>query len=174
MQTEADSGACRSGPSRVPAFARCLCLGAVLLLVPGAGVACNTSCDDGDGPNAPPVVYEGGTSDPAEGYYESDAWDGGYLRFPPQRTYDLHHGLGRRPGAVMSYVGFDASPLGATGNGNVSEAAGNEVIIEWVDDQVIRVRNDTCETLYLRVVAFAPNAPDAPDSGDAGAAGSAP
>jgi hypothetical protein len=142
-------------------------LGAALLSVPGAGPGCHTSCDDGDDSDDPPVVYDGGTRDEALTYYETHAWDGRYLRFPPQRTYDLVHGLGRAPTAVMSYVGFNETPLGATGNGNVSIAAGNEVIIEWVDDSVIRVRNDTCETFYLRVVALAPNEPVVDGAGGA-------
>lgn len=129
-----------------------------LLLAPisGANFGCNTSCDDGDDSGAAPVAYEGGTTNAALTYYESDSWDGVYLEFPPQRTYDLHHGLGRRPAAVLSYVGFTSSPLGTDGSGNISEAAGNEVIIERVDDVLIRVRNDTCETFHLRVVALAP------------------
>jgi hypothetical protein len=142
-----------------------------LVLVPlsgGAGLGCDTSCDDGGDKGDPPVVYEGGSTNAALSYYESDTWDGPYLKFPPQRTYDFHHGLGRRPSAVLSYVGFSESPLGSSnGNGNISEAAGNEVIIEWVDEQVVRVRNDTCETFYLRLVALAL---DEADSASGGAA----
>jgi hypothetical protein len=140
-----------------------------LVLVPitgSAGLGCDTSCDDGGDKSDPPVVYEGGSTDAALSYYESDSWDGPYLKFPPQRTYDFHHGLGRRPFAVLSYVGFNESPLG-NGNGNISEAAGNEVIIEWVDEQVVRVRNDTCETFYLRIVALA--ADEAADASGGGA-----
>ena len=132
-------------------------LSSLLLSVSGAGPGCNTSCDDGGSSDDPPVVYDGGTRDETLTYYESDTWNGPYLKFPPQRTYDLVHGLGRPPTAVMAYVGFSDTPLGTTGNGNISLAAGNEVIIEWVDESVIRVRNDTCETFYLRVVALAPN-----------------
>jgi hypothetical protein len=155
-------------------FQRALVLVAsALLSVPGVGPACNTSCDDGDDSDDPPVAYAGGTHDDALTYYESDSWDGPYLKFPPQRTYDLLHGLGRAPTAVMAYVGFSQTPLGTSANGNISLAAGNEVIIEWVDDSIIRVRNDTCETFYLRVVALAPNDVPAssPEAGDGGAGG---
>jgi hypothetical protein len=73
---------------------------------------------------------------------------------------------------VLSYVGFSSSPLAADGSGNISEAAGNEVLIERVDDEIVRVRNDTCETFFLRVVALAPaGIAAAPSStGEAGAA----
>jgi hypothetical protein len=140
-----------------------------LVLVPisgSAGLGCDTSCDDGGDKSDPAVVYEGGSTDDALSYYESDSWDGPYLKFPPQRTYDFHHGLGRRPYAVLSYVGFSESPL-RDGNGNISEAAGNEVIIEWVDEQVVRVRNDTCETFYLRLVALAGDQADTASGGAA-------
>ena len=130
-----------------------------------AHLGCETSCDDGGESDDPPVAYDGGSTNAALTYYESDAWDGPYVRFPPQRTFDFHHGLGRRPGAVLTYVGFSSSPLGMDGNGNISEAAGNEVIIEWVDDEIVRVRNDTCETFYLRVVAMAPEDGGASDGG---------
>src|SRR5688500_6118225 len=98
-----------------------------LVLVPisgSAGLGCDTSCDDGSDKSDPPVVYEVGSTNASLSYYESDSWDGPYLNSPPQRTYDFHHGLGRRPVAVLSYVGFSESPLG-NGNGNISEAAGN-------------------------------------------------
>jgi hypothetical protein len=140
-----------------------------LVLVPisgSAGLGCDTSCDEGGDKSDPPVVYEGGSTNASLSYYESDSWDGPYLNFPPQRTYDFHHGLGRRPVAVLSYVGFSESPLG-NGNGNISEAAGNEVIIEWVDEQVVRVRNDTCETFYLRLVALAVDDADTASGGAA-------
>ena len=141
-----------------------------LVLVPisgSAGLGCDTSCDDGGDKSDPPVVYEGGSTNAALSSYESDSWDGPYLKFPPQRTYDFHHGLGRRPSAVLSYVGFSESPLGSNGDGNISEAAGNEVIIEWVDEQVVRVRNDTCETFYLRLVALALGEADTASGGAA-------
>jgi hypothetical protein len=158
------------GPRKNRPFQRVLALLAgALLCVSGVGPGCKTSCDNGDDSDDPPVVYDGGSRDEALTYYESDSWDGRYLRFPPQRTYDFVHGLGRPPTAVMSYVGFSETPLGTNGNGNVSIAAGNEVIIEWVDDSIIRVRNDTCETFYLRVVALGPN--DAATDIDSNAAG---
>lgn len=166
----------RRRPRGRPAFRSVACrilLPCALLSVPGAGPGCNTSCDEGDDSDDPPVLYEGGNRDQALTYYESDTWDGVYLKFPPQRTYDLVHGLGRAPSAVMSYVGFSHSPLGESGNGNVALATGNLAIIEWVDDTIIRVRNDTCETFYLRVVAMAPGDGVDPGAGAAGAGGTA-
>lgn len=142
----------------------------VLASLPSTNGGCSTSCDDGDSYDDPPVVYDGGYRDDALTYYESDTWDGPYLHFPPKRTYDIHHGLGRRPVHVSSYVGFNDFPLGSHGNGNIAEPAGNIVIIEYVDDQFIRVRNDTCETYYLRIVAHTPenNSEPEPDLGSGG------
>jgi hypothetical protein len=145
---------------------------AVLAFLPSTNSGCSTSCDDGDSSDDPPVVYEGGYRDDALTYYESDTWDGPYLHFPPKRTYDIQHGLGRRPVSVTSYVGFAEYPLGSNGNGNIAEVAGNIVIIEYVDEQIVRVRNDTCETYYLRVVAQTPEQLPAEPEPDLGAGGS--
>ena len=105
--------------------------------------------------------------------YETAPWDGTYLEFPPQRRYDVYHGLGRVPPVVVTNVGFEATPLVDGGNGDTSESAGNIVLIEAVNDEFVRVRTDTCETFYLRVVACAPGVALEPEdtSGDGGAAG---
>jgi hypothetical protein len=145
---------------------------AVLAFLPSTNSGCSTSCDDGDSSDDPPVVYEGGYRNEALTYYESDTWEGAYLYFPPKRTYDIRHGLGNRHVTVNSYVGFNEYPLGSNGNGNIAEVAGNIVIIEYVDDETVRVRNDTCETYYLRVVATAPEEGQPEPDPDLGAGGS--
>jgi len=127
-----------------------------------AGPGCRTSCDDAvDGP-AERVTT--GSTDLARGVYESVAWNGAYHEFPPQKRYAFLHGLAGVPRFVQTFVAFKRTPLEDDEAGNVSEAAGNEVILEGVDATSIRVRNDTCETFYLRVAASAPT-----DEGAAGA-----
>lgn len=80
------------------------------------------------------------------------------LHFPSGRTYDLEHHLGVCPSAILPYISFVPRPI--TGEApsrvdNIALAAGNEALIEWCDDEIIRLRNDTCAEFFLRVVAIA-------------------
>jgi len=137
-------------------------MAAAVCVLLGLASGCRTSCDDAvDGP-AERVTS--GLTDAAGSVYESVAWDGSYHEFPPQKRYEFVHGLRGVPRLVQTFVSFSETPF-ARENGNISEAAGNEVIFEGVDATSIRVRNDTCETFYLRVAASAPF-----DEGAAGAA----
>ncbi|HLV66355.1 MAG TPA: hypothetical protein VKY73_11115 [Polyangiaceae bacterium] len=144
---------------------RSLALLLPLLVGPSGGLGCASSC--ADAVDETPVPVREGTRD---GWcYETAPWDGTYLEFPPQRRFEIHHDLGRVPPVVVTYVGFEATPLVDGGNGEIAETAGNIAVIEAVTDEIVRVRNDTCETFYLRVVACAPDAPLTPEGGDAGA-----
>lgn len=136
-----------------------LLLGVAASLVFATG--CDTSCTVDVDPN-PEVITSGTTED---GVYESAPWDGDYQKFAPQKRYEFRHGLGGVPKEVTTYVGFHKTPIGESEFGNVAEVAGNIAIIERVTSESIRVRNDTCETFYLRVVASAagPSSPPPPD-----------
>jgi hypothetical protein len=125
----------------VVAFASCVALG------------CNPPCETSD---SEPVSYDGGTH--ADGVYESSAIDGQYLHFPGGRRYALRHGLDAKPAVVQVYVAFEEYPLKEN---NISPAAGNQAVIEIVDDLVVQVRNDTCDELYVRVVASGGSPSDA-------------
>ena len=138
-------------------------LAALLALGTLAAPGCRTSCDDAEEGSAERVTD--GTTDAASGVYESAPWNGAYHEFLPQKRYEFVHGLAGVPRIVQTFVAFDETPLGERAHGNVSEAAGNEVIIEGVDATSIRVRNDTCETFFLRVAASDPEA--APEAGGA-------
>jgi hypothetical protein len=87
-------------------------------------------------------------------YYETSEPFGEYLHFPPGRTFDLIHGLIGTPSTVTSYIAFKRTiEQGDEGNtGNYAESAGNQVVVECQDVERVRVRNDTCAELYLRVV----------------------
>lgn len=124
---------------------------AAALWVLGSGPSCATSCDDAV--RDPPEAVTDGTTDDSGSFYESAPWEGAYLKFPPQKRYDFMHGLGDTPDLIQVYVGFTKTPLGDDGQGNISLAVGNEAIIEEVNDEYVRVRNDTCETFYVRLVA---------------------
>ncbi|MBK7585252.1 MAG: hypothetical protein IPI67_34320 [Myxococcales bacterium] len=123
--------------------------------------ACSAPCETAD---TSPVRYKQGSVSPDGTTYASSPWEGPYLHFPGGRRYQLEHGLGVTPPAVFTYLAFDERPLP---NGNTAESAGNQVVIERVDDQIIQVRNDTCAEFWLRVVAMAgPSAGPADAGGD--------
>ena len=65
------------------------------------------------------------------------------------------HELDAIPSDVQSWVSFRRVIVeGEEGSsGNYAESAGNQVVIECQDDERVRVRNDTCADLYLRVRA---------------------
>ncbi len=92
--------------------------------------------------------------------YQTSPPDGLWLHFPAGRRFRFQHGLGVVP-EVSAYVAMNERPMPSGARppesvGNVSEAAGNEVIIERQDANVVQVRNDTCAEYYLRVVARRP------------------
>jgi hypothetical protein len=114
-------------------------------------VACTSSCPRETDDSA--RRYTGGTTSPDRTFYETNAWDGSFVDFPAGRRLALVHGLRETPIDLTSYLAFKARALPKGGKGFVSESAGNQVLIEGVDEEVIRVRNDTCEDFFLRLVA---------------------
>jgi hypothetical protein len=128
---------------------------------------CSTSCD---GVSDAPVEFLDGITNDTRTEYQTTPWDGAYLSFPANRRYDLIHGLHTTPVRVDSYVGFVERPLGS--QSGVAESAGNMVLIEDVNDSFVRVRNDTCQHFYLRLVASVALDSLAP-SGEGGAGGNA-
>jgi len=112
---------------------------------------------------------------PSGAVYETGAPGEPLLPFHAGQTYDLVHGLGVTPTSVQGYVSFaeqlteDGDPLDLDHPNNVAETAGNQLVIERWDDEIVRVRNDTCGEFYLRVVLTADA--DASSIGQAGASG---
>lgn len=115
---------------------------------------CETSCSV-DADEEPELVTSGNT-DLEAGTYESAPWDGKFHVFPPKKRYAFQHGLPGVPRDVSTWVSFHERPLVGRAHGDIAESAGNIVIIERVDETTIQVRNDTCETFYLRVFASDP------------------
>lgn len=148
-------------------------LGAALVLF-GCESTCPRETED------IPTPYDAGNTNAAGTLYETNAWDESFVDFPAGRRLALRHGLAGVPDVIRSYVAFKADPFpeDETKPGFVAESAGNQVLIERVDDQVIRVRNDTCEHFYLRLVASTDSAAamDGAGGGDTnvGGAGGAP
>ena len=85
-----------------------------------------------------------------------------YLHFPQGRIYQFYHGLKTAPHTVDIFVSFreQLTPGGDTTSktnpNNVAPSAGNQAVIEVWNDEMIQIRNDTCENnFYVRLVAVA-------------------
>ncbi len=114
-----------------------------------SAAACSPPCETAD---SDPVRFKGGSVSANGSTYSTSAWEGPYLHFPSGRRFQLEHQLGVTPPIVATYLAFSEKPL--PGN-NTSESAGNQAVIERVDDEIIQIRNDTCSEFWLRVVAMA-------------------
>ena len=117
----------------------------------GCGQTCDTS-DDGN----PPERYEGGKtsnglvadSGVSTGpLYESSPYSSGRLHFPGGKRYDLVHNLGFVPATVQIWWAFSEN------DGPISLGTGNAAEVECKDDQVIRIKNDTCTEFWVYVTA---------------------
>ncbi|HEY6723858.1 MAG TPA: hypothetical protein VI197_07495 [Polyangiaceae bacterium] len=134
------------------------CLTAILAL---SATGCGT-CDTG---GQQPIEYNGGTNNLVEGesppesrVYETSPPFGEYLHFPAGRRFDLMHELGVAPHSVQGFLSFERVPGEGSGDdntGNFAPAAGNQLVTECIDEERVRVRNDTCAETYLRVVLLA-------------------
>ncbi len=125
-----------------------------LLLVALAHVACSTSCDNTEDGPAQAISAD---SNSAPDVYESSPWNSEWLRFKPQKRYRFLHGLEGVPTLLQAWVGFDPNPLAGH---SASEGVGNIAVWECVNERFVQLRNDTCETFYLRVTAANPVPPD--------------
>lgn len=112
-------------------------------------LSCETSCDIGGGE---PVRFAGG--EVIGSAYQTSDVAGPFLYFPPDRRLDIVHGLGTRDLDVQVYVSFDERG-GDHGRLKAAPAAGNQAVIEHIDAERVRVHNDTCAELYVRVTATA-------------------
>lgn len=123
-------------------------LGAVLSLL-----GCESTCPRET--EKVPTPYDNGNTNAQRTVYETNAWDETFVHFPAGRRIALRHGLGKVPVTIRSYVAFKECPFPkeTTQPGFVAESAGNQVLLERVDSEFVRVRNDTCEEFWLRLVA---------------------
>ncbi|HEY5375717.1 MAG TPA: hypothetical protein VIK01_18690 [Polyangiaceae bacterium] len=71
--------------------------------------------------------------------------DSGYQYFPPARTITFEHNLGSVPIPVIT--------LAFSNNGSLATSAGNESLIECMDDKIIQIKNDTCSNFNVWVQA---------------------
>lgn len=125
----------------------------IVLLVLGACSSVTSGCPD----EQPARTLDSGATDSQSLFYESAPWTGPLDSFPARSELIFQHRLGLTPQIVMTYLSFSKN---GTADTDVAENAGNQGLIECVDSEIIRIRNDTCEGgFYIRVVAMAtPNA----------------
>lgn len=136
-------------------------LAALTAIVSLGATGCGT-CDTG---GQQPIEYNGGTNNLEEGepppdsrVYETSDPFGEYLHFPAGRRFDLMHELGAAPHSVQGFLSFERVPGEGSSDdntGNFAAAAGNQLVTECIDEERVRVRNDTCAEAYLRVVLVA-------------------
>ena len=111
------------------------------------------------------IEYWGGTTNiipgeapPEVRRYETSLPFAEYLHFPAGRRFDLMHRLDAAPYDVQAFLSFERIPGEASeddNTGNFAQASGNQFVVECIDDERVRVRNDTCAEGYLRVVLVA-------------------
>jgi hypothetical protein len=125
------------------------------------GSASSTGCSPCRVGGQEEVVFTEGITNESRTLYQTGEVDAEMLHFPQGRTYDLMHGLGSTPVDLTIFVSF-RSKLTASGDkdsktkpNNVAESAGNQAVIEVWNDEIVRVRNDTCAEFYMRAVIVA-------------------
>lgn len=123
----------------------------VLAVLPVSGLLATAGCDQTcDRPEtAEPTVYHGGEIT-GETYMTSD-WGGDLLHYPGGAHYEIHHGLGAMPVGVAFYLSFERSGVK---DGSLAQAAGNEVELRHIDEDVMVVVNGTCAEFYLLATAW--------------------
>ncbi len=126
----------------------CICVWVLLALTSSTfGCSAVSSCDTSNEGNPPDPYHDGATVD---GYYMSSDWSGPLLPFTAGKRYELYHGLGCTPAHLSCMVSFSAEGIV---NGSIAQSAGNLCIIQHVDEELIRVQNDTCSDMYVLVTA---------------------
>lgn len=133
--------------------------------------ACGSQCDRH--PDEPPVVFKDGVTDQSAHVYVSGSnaknpWLGPWLDFPPGRTYRFPHRLGGVPRQIDIWFSFSPNPIADNPEGESSgfvAGAGNQATVQFVDDDHIDIRNDTCSDVWLMVSLSEPKLESTPDAG---------
>jgi hypothetical protein len=122
-------------------------------------VAATCGCSDldncPDGQDRQTIANEPGMTAVDELYFESAPDRGPLTHFPAKTELMFEHGLGVKPLLYKAYLSFTPDGTADDGGGSISDAAGNAVLYECVDNKVIVIKNDTCErSFYVKVVAL--------------------
>jgi hypothetical protein len=114
-----------------------------------ATLGCGDTCQAGDGEL---VSFVDGQTNAAGTFYQTGPIQGPYLHFPSGRIFELEHHLIAAPNSFQALLSFDSRALLDRAN-NVAESAGNQAVVDCIDSELIRIRNDTCAEFYLRLEA---------------------
>jgi hypothetical protein len=117
-----------------------------LLLLLAGSVACETSCHETP-EDKRFVRFQGGDLDASGTFFETAPIDGPYTEFWPNSVLEIPHRLQAAPAEVDAYVAFEEDPI------NFTNSAGDLAVFDCVDDEMLRVRNATCQKLFVRVTA---------------------
>ena len=135
-----------------------------------AGCTFTSTCNrdpDEDTVTTGKVVVNTYLSAPNEGSMDGPTY-GPFAYFPPARTLTFEHHLGAAPPDIDIWLAF-------RDKGALAPSAGNLSILEYVDAQIIQIKNDTCSEYWVRLVASLPALPaPLPPQGEAGASGADP
>ena len=123
-----------------------------LALLALSASACTTSTCSRDADYSTVALGDNGSSVEGNVYYSSPV-GGPYAFFPPFRTITFEHGLAAIPYAVQFWLAFSAHGTLAPSAGNMTELSDDGGLPRPLNDQNIRVYNNTCSEFYLWVVA---------------------
>jgi hypothetical protein len=121
-----------------------LAIGA-LAVAPGCGPTCPAS----------ERVFADGSLAKGTGLirYETSGPEGPFLPYEGATLLHIKHGLGVKPDVVQVFLSFAEHPE-EVGGGGSSAAAGNQAILLKQDETEIAVKNDSCASYWIRVVAI--------------------
>jgi hypothetical protein len=85
--------------------------------------------------------------------YETSGPEGPFLPYEGATLVHIKHGLGVKPDLVQVFLSFSEYPE-QVGGGGSSAAAGNQAILLKQDETEIAVKNDSCASYWIRVVAM--------------------
>lgn len=125
-------------------------LGGVVAVLSAIGCSSLDNCPDG----RDPVSIMTGTTNKEALTYESAPWNN-LDDFPAKTALWFKHDLGVTPLLTLPYLSFRSEGTANDESGSVALSAGNQTLIDCVDDRVIVLRNDTCERdFHVRLVAI--------------------
>jgi hypothetical protein len=113
-------------------------------------IGCGSSC-----PPSERVVADGERWQTTERKsYRTSPPEGPFLPFDGATVLHVRHGLGQKPDFYQVQLSFSERPL-QSGGGGSAFAAGNQVVLQKIDETEIIFRNDSCASYYIQVTVSA-------------------
>jgi hypothetical protein len=120
-------------------------------LICSSGCSALDNCPDG----RDPISITHGVSDKDKLYYDSAPWGHDLDHFPAKTALWFRHDLGVIPLLIQPFLSFSPSGTANEDGGSVALTAGNQTLVDCVDERVIVLRNDTCEpSFYIRLAVL--------------------